>query len=327
MAIFDILGGGIVTWILIFLAVVVLSFFFKSFLLPFLGIKKSMGDESSKTKGLLSNLLSKNIEDKKRERSEEVKEGEAGKHLGEANDVTKTIKGQLDQVASSKDFNPTRVVAVKSELNSIRGLLTKEAQEYHNLLQEYSADANLEKGEFSDLKGILKNEGKLADNDNKIIKSLTEYNQNNPHLLEVLSFTEQLIPLVKNIKKTLEFQLNLARILKTTSESRVAKIRLIFNLIDICEQNLSSKAPLTRISELESNLEKIQTSLTELNVLNQNAKNQMQRKSELADKRDSDLKLMLDLAERRDQSLKAAEAELAQLANQGAIDKEILQTD
>ena len=97
MAIFDILGGGIVTWILIFLAVVVLSFFFKSFLLPFLGIKKSMGDESSKTKGLLSNLLSKNIEDKKRERSEEVKEGEAGKHLVEANDVTKTIKGQLDQ--------------------------------------------------------------------------------------------------------------------------------------------------------------------------------------------------------------------------------------
>ena len=142
-----------------------------------------------------------------------------------------SIDRQLDQVASSKDFNPTRVVAVKSELNSIRGLLTKEAQEYHNLLQEYSADANLEKGEFSDLKGILKNEGKLADNDNKIIKSLTEYNQNNPHLLEVLSFTEQLIPLVKNIKKTLEFQLNLARILKTTSESRVAKIRLIFNLI------------------------------------------------------------------------------------------------
>lgn len=284
-----------------------------------------MGDECSKTKGLLSNLLGKNIEDKKRERSEEAQECEAGKHLGEANDVTKTIKGQLKQVASSKDFNPTRVDAVKSELNSIRGILTKEAQEYHNLLQEYSSEVNSENGELSDIKGILNNEGELFEKDNHIIKELGKYNQNSSHLVNVLNFTEQLRQLVKNIKQTLGFQLNLARILKITSESRVAKIRSIYNLIDSCEQNLNSKAPLTRISELDLDIEKIQTSLTELNVLNQQCKNQMQRKSELADKRDSDLKLMFDLAERRDQSLKAAEAELAQLANQGAIDKEILQ--
>lgn len=317
MGIGSLLGGGIVTYVVIFFGFIILVFVGRLFL-GFAGIgKKSMDSASSKTQGLLSGIFSRDKKSQDHCRTEEAQESEAGQHLGAANGIANNILGQLNTITQSKDFNPDRVQTIKSELETLKDQVNQEAQIYHSLIEEYSADVSTAKKDFSDIKTILDMEGQLIEQDNKMINELKRENNQSPNLGTVLSLTAQLRQSVKEIKDLLAIEISVVRSLINTSESSESTTRSIFSIFTSCETLLNSSAPLTKVQDLDTNIKRIQERLAQLNGLNQQGRTQIQRRIEIAEKVSQLISQILGHAQERDSKLKIAEAELNSLRGHG----------
>lgn len=255
----NLFSGGIITFALIVVSVVVLGFLWKIFF----GKRsfRTLLGATSKTIGSITKSAY-NLRASSRRKKESEQRFSIG--LSRAEQIPRTLKFEADRVASEQDFNPSRVQTMRQQLKTLAEELKTEKQQNQELVKLDSQDISNLKSMIQKVETILSEQNQIEQKLAFLKNRLKQRNLVHSELDQAFNLSEKIKKSSVNLKTPEKQYLQSQQKIQDLIKTRTYLLSQCFDLLSEIENLLKNPAPLASISDIQNNINKLISILNEL---------------------------------------------------------------
>jgi len=269
MAFFDFLGGGVLTVVLIVLALLVLWGVYKIVIAPFFSLfgwgKKNVGKLADRGMTNWVDSRTRERREQKREEQESAGEKQAKMVLNQAGDATANMGNLLTNVAQTQDFNEEKVKAMRAYLNELESFLIEGRKIFNGLIGEYQEDRKETERILRDIAEVIRMQNGIEQNSlEKAREMIQKYGEQDNNSTNTAALAEEIKALGSQLNAIETKDADLARQLEDLTEQRKAMLKKIDIIREDSYKALKIEPVYQQLSRLQENQEKIKGDLEEL---------------------------------------------------------------
>ncbi|MSR86018.1 hypothetical protein EXS74_01325 [Candidatus Woesearchaeota archaeon] len=321
----DFLGGGVLAFVVVLVAIFILGIIYKIIIAPILRLfgfgVKGMGKSADLAMNNWVDSWNRERKGGERERREYAEEGQAQALTQRSEQVNQQVGRILSEAGSTQNLGQEKVDALKALLKEQEDLLDQDRNLFKDLETNYGADRKNIRTITDDLKTVFRAERDIERRSLDIQREIERYTQGDPNYSKIAAICEQVKLFETQIQDIEARDIDLARQLQAITENRRRVVKVIRIILEDSRATMKKEPILPELPHLMENQQRVEQGMQQLLALNEEAKSLITDHTALLQPLENITGQVTPLLEQQEGFIRASLVKLAELAAAGAIPK------